>query len=232
MDKKGHIILALKIYCEIAEKYINNNDISSSTYLDPLIISNNILDGYMTADYCQTQHAVRTGLKIFDTSLFNDLIAPAYFDSNLSIPFNKIKGIFDNNKKWDNYQEHKLNFMKSNIFLDQLFFRSIIGMFVINSLQLDNGLNLIGSGLYPIYSKMNHSCLYNIRNDMNNDKEVYVYAARDIKRGEDILTTYLHEDPSTLTKSERKRQLKQYLFECNCSMCNEQESDDDDDDND
>ena len=69
-----------------------------------------------------------------------------------------------------------------------------------------------------------------IRNEINTDKEVHVYAARDIKRGEDILTTYLHEDPSTLTKSERKKQLKQYLFECNCSMCNEQESDDDDDD--
>jgi len=233
-DKKGHIITALKVYCKIAQKYLVDD-----TCNDPMIIAKHLLSGYLSADYCQTQHAVRGGLSIFDTSLFNDLIAPAYFDSNLAGPFDKIKLIFNDNKLWDTLdQDRKSIFMQSDIF-SQSSFRSLVGTFVINNLevkvQLDptNDSYLSGSGLYAVYSKMNHSCLYNIRNEINEgNTEVCVYASKRILKGDDILTTYLHDDPHKLKKSERKRQLAQYLFACSCELCNEQETDDDDDDDD
>jgi len=233
LDKKGHVIIALKVYCKIAQIYLNND-----TANDPINIANDLLNGYLSADYCQTQHAARGGLSIFDSNLFNDLIAPAYFDSNLAIPLERIKIIFDSNKLWKSIDhDRKVVFLQSEIF-SETFFRSLVGTMVINNLQVKvqgpmSDSYLSGSGLYPIYSKMNHSCHYNIRNEINEgNTEVSVYAARNIKKGEDILTTYLHDDPTKLRKSERKRQLAQYLFACSCMMCNEQETDDDDDDDD
>ena len=83
---------------------------------------------------------------------------------------------------------------------------------------------LHGTGLYYIYSKMNHSCNPNTANNSDLEStQVNVWANCDIHEGEEVTTTYLHTgDSSLLSYDERRGRLLQYLFECTCILCNSQ----------
>ncbi|OCL09201.1 SET domain-containing protein [Glonium stellatum] len=72
-------------------------------------------------------------------------------------------------------------------------------------------------GLFPKVSRINHSCRPNAAYFWNQrlGKRI-VYAAREIKEGEEILVSYI---PLLMTKAERAMRLNQYGFKCDCDAC-------------
>ncbi len=88
-----------------------------------------------------------------------------------------------------------------------------------------------GSALYSWYSMINHSCDPNIltregredelmRTEEGRNANCKVIARRGIQPGEEILTSYIH--PQT-PKHQRKKDLQQYLFQCDCPRCTQPE---------
>jgi len=74
-----------------------------------------------------------------------------------------------------------------------------------------------GSGVFALYSRINHSCIPNVQNSYNATigKEV-VHAIRDISKGEELLTSYVH---NLRTREQRGEALKPYGFKCSCEAC-------------
>ena len=86
----------------------------------------------------------------------------------------------------------------------------------IRSIFLANRINLGGSAaVFLTTSRPNHSCLPNIDYALNilND-ETSVHAFKDIKKEEDILTSYAHPYRTALQRKEQE--LKYYNFDCGC----------------
>ena len=65
---------------------------------------------------------------------------------------------------------------------------------------------------------LNHSCDHNILK-VNNGGKVTVFAARNIRQGEEITENY-YPHFSHLNRIQRRNWLKEhYWFECNCTAC-------------
>eukprot|EP01041_Mallomonas_annulata_P005376 gene5376-10751_t len=227
-DQNEYVVLALAIYALIAENMLQNPEATVNACTE------NILNGFHSEDYCKTVHSFRCGLKEVDPDLFENLIAPAYFESHLASPMKTIQEVFSNNptELWGKGETATLRsqeFLTSNIF-QQLFIRRLYGIFAVNNLQLEllnsqnnNQSTLYGTGLYPLYSKLNHSCICNTYNNINEHYgEVVVYAARNISEDEEITTTYLHVDPTSISRRQRHNQLRKYMFKCKCILCEEE----------
>ena len=128
-------------------------------------------------------------------------------------------------------------------------------------------LGMSGSGLFPVFSKSNHSCLCNTIIHGSDKVSVSIVASEDIPQGAEITNCYIHHPTlnggesvdytateSTgvavavapagaavvndqhllnrrMTKKQRYRAMRQYVFECNCPLCQSQmvESDEDSD---
>lgn len=88
----------------------------------------------------------------------------------------------------------------------------------------------------PLLAKTNHSCEPNtyVSYGHNNRAEIRIHAASFIPSGKEIFHSYLHTPSSgssgQQTKSERRRALCQYLFECKCSRCGSETTDSDEND--
>uniref|UniRef100_A0A8V0XZB4 [histone H3]-lysine(4) N-trimethyltransferase n=1 Tax=Gallus gallus TaxID=9031 RepID=A0A8V0XZB4_CHICK len=80
----------------------------------------------------------------------------------------------------------------------------------------------VGVGLYPSMSLLNHSC------DPNcviifEGYQLLLRSIREIQIGEELTISYIE---SLMPTSERQKQLKrQYCFECDCCLCQDQEKD-------
>ena len=101
----------------------------------------------------------------------------------------------------------------------------------------ENDNVLRGTGLNYLYSRMNHSCRCNTMTDCGARAMVRVYAARTIEAHEEITTTYLHlsedaDGASLGTYKQRRKALYQYLFQCECPLCEAQKGDPDSSDDD
>jgi len=320
MDPRGHLLLALKVYAKVALSYIQQRLASGATptasnqaqaqpqHVDVESVAASAVKGFHSEDWCHTKHAVRSGRwELLDRSLFDTLIAPAYYESHLQGPLQLFKQIFSpSNPAWQHYacafpilsslpsspeslstvpppspppissssssspsssssssssslssssstttagtsfySSIAQDFVSSNLF-DGSFMRRTMGTFVVNNLtifsppclsrpvSLSSPPPLRGSGLYSIYSKMNHSCVCNTSNSSSRTK-ISVFASRDIEMGEEITTTYLHaRNAHALSRRKRNKQLLQYLFSCSCELCESQGEDEDssDDEND
>jgi hypothetical protein len=132
-------------------------------------------------------------------------------------------------------------------------------------------LGMSGSGLFPLFSKTNHSCLCNTSVYGSNKVCVSIVATEDILPGTEITNCYIHhvslnggeckvsdagciesstslvgagtgtgtestvvENPQhalnrKMTKKQRYRALRQYVFECTCPLCRSQVVDSDED---
>ncbi len=231
-DENGHFRLCLYVYCMIAKVYEETNISNDNVFFSPIEAAEQVLNGFHMADFCKIMKAIRDNTLEVNDDLFHNIIAPAYFVSYLNGGYEIIKEIMKDPSSWKSHDandELLTKFMSSDIFSES-YFRNIMGAFLSNNLEikiiLENNEMLIGSGLYSTYSKMNHSCECNtiVETDLYCGTEVIVIAARDIKKGEEIMTTYLHEDPKLYAVKHRKRDLIQYLFHCKCNLCTIEES--------
>ncbi len=76
-----------------------------------------------------------------------------------------------------------------------------------------------GNVICPEASRINHSCLPNVHHYWNdNIGRETVHAVKDIAAGEEILTTYIQ---ICRDSAERKKQLNQYGFTCDCPACDD-----------
>ena len=104
-----------------------------------------------------------------------------------------------------------------------------------NAIQLPTPIHgAIGVMLDPLVSKINHSCAPNVSvhraqntmvsgwlNDANLSEErqtfAHVIPLRKIEKGEELLTCYVA--PTQAVDTRKKKCMEDYLFECNCSLC-------------
>ena len=96
---------------------------------------------------------------------------------------------------------------------------------------------MVGTALYCTHARANHACRgHNLRTTQYIvpgtdavDGVAYervgqrAFASVDIVAGAEVLNCYLVE-PSTMEKKERREALQQYLFKCDCGLCEEEAS--------
>jgi len=76
-----------------------------------------------------------------------------------------------------------------------------------------------GTGLFPLFSRLNHSCNANVHHSFNvtTGKET-VYAVRQINKGEELVTSYM--PAAWRTRKQRTEHLQQgWNFSCACKVC-------------
>jgi hypothetical protein len=76
-----------------------------------------------------------------------------------------------------------------------------------------------GTGLFPLFSRLNHSCNANVHHSFNvtTGKET-VYAVRQINKGEELVTSYM--PTAWRTRKQRTEHLQQgWGFSCACKVC-------------
>lgn len=78
---------------------------------------------------------------------------------------------------------------------------------------MDNGRH---SWLSLAYGRINHSCLFNAILFKRSKTHQRLKAARDIKKGEEILISYMYPEGSAAA---RKEQLREWGVECTCYAC-------------
>ncbi|KAJ0024550.1 hypothetical protein Pint_08233 [Pistacia integerrima] len=80
----------------------------------------------------------------------------------------------------------------------------------------DSELRPLGTGLYPVISIINHSCLPNAVLVFEGRLGV-VRAVQHIPKGAEVLISYIETAGSTMTR--QKALKEQYLFTCTCPRC-------------
>ncbi|KEH34848.1 histone-lysine N-methyltransferase [Medicago truncatula] len=80
----------------------------------------------------------------------------------------------------------------------------------------DSELRPLGTGLYPVVSIINHSCLPNSVLVFDG-REASVRALQHIPKGTEVLISYIETAGSTVTRQKALRE--QYLFQCVCPLC-------------
>ncbi|KAI9106463.1 hypothetical protein K1719_021991 [Acacia pycnantha] len=80
----------------------------------------------------------------------------------------------------------------------------------------DSELRPLGTGLYPVISIINHSCLPNSVLVFEGRSAV-VRAVQHISKGSEVLISYIETAGSTMTR--QKALKEQYLFTCSCPRC-------------
>jgi SET domain len=78
------------------------------------------------------------------------------------------------------------------------------------------------AGIFPKIARINHSCKPNSGNHWSQRKKKRnIYAAREIKKGEEITVSYI---PLLKTTAERQTRLAQYGFTRDCEACQSQDN--------
>lgn len=83
--------------------------------------------------------------------------------------------------------------------------------------------------MYILQSKLNHSCAPNAEITFpHSNFTLAVKAKSDIKVGEEICISYIDDCTLSRSRHSRVKELKEnYLFLCQCAMCEEQKDDPD-----
>ncbi|KAI2608793.1 uncharacterized protein GGS25DRAFT_491580 [Hypoxylon fragiforme] len=81
------------------------------------------------------------------------------------------------------------------------------------------------SGLYPAFSRANHSCRPNVTwpiEMMDGEAKLTMTATREIRAGQEIFVTYC-SSMRTLPLKERRSKLMNWGFTCRCELCTSEE---------
>lgn len=108
--------------------------------------------------------------------------------------------------------------------IETLFTR--LAKFFTNSTELMSRGKDVGSGLFPEFARINHSCVPNAYSAWNEIiGQQTVHAGRDIQAGEQIFISYLGRTGAFLTRDERNQTLRgRWGFDCVCAHCVDSDS--------
>lgn len=82
--------------------------------------------------------------------------------------------------------------------------------------------NFHGTGFFVSVARTNHSCAPNVVMDFDDGNAVVsCKAVKPISPGDQLFMSYI-SNPESRSKSARQASLKDYLFDCNCSLCSSQ----------
>ncbi|KAI1214191.1 uncharacterized protein F4807DRAFT_468137 [Annulohypoxylon truncatum] len=96
----------------------------------------------------------------------------------------------------------------------------MLDVFNTNCAAMVKSNRLEGFGIFPIYSRINHSCIPNARWQYNYTvNEMEVHAVRDIADNEEITITYFPYDRSLSTFQDREWDCLLRGFQCDCEAC-------------
>ncbi len=95
---------------------------------------------------------------------------------------------------------------------------SVMSIFSINAFTIANEHGqTTGWAIFPIASRINHSCVPNVHNSYNSTINLrMIHAIRLITAEEEITTTYIG---SSNPAYKRQQELEPYGFRCSCSSC-------------
>ena len=94
------------------------------------------------------------------------------------------------------------------------------GITLTNSLPLGTGSD--NRGIFPIISRICHSCYPNVTHSWKKEAHVEnIYSLKTLQPGDEILTSYCELYAS---KQERQEQLDSFKFICQCEVCGEKDS--------
>jgi hypothetical protein len=221
----SHLLgLALVAYAKIAIIFIQSQSrppgAADESDQSPESSGRQFLLGYQTSDFCKIVHATRTHSLSYSKTLFETIIAPAYYDAHLRAPLTSIRSIFESHQPWRGTAQQAA-FVQSELF-SPVFFRNLIGCFSTNTLEVIVDGAVRGSALFSLFSKMNHACRKNTANVDCEAASVQVVASQAIACGEEITTTYRFDESGCPSAAAayiaRKRALDQYLFRCACNV--------------
>ena len=94
-----------------------------------------------------------------------------------------------------------------------------IGILEVNCYEVKNWISFGVRGFYPLASLLSHSCVANCKTVWQSEAPFghRTIAVRDIKQGEEILTSYLRSSMCSLT---RRRAIREgWYFDCKCRRC-------------
>lgn len=88
----------------------------------------------------------------------------------------------------------------------------LVSIYEANSFEMG-----VGTGICLDASRINHSCIPNAHFSWNtNIERETVHAVKDIRKNEEITISYV---PAICTLKKRRRQLRPYVFTCDCPAC-------------
>lgn len=91
-----------------------------------------------------------------------------------------------------------------------------LGIFKTNALPL--GVDSPVGAIFPVISRINHSCLPNVNHYWNESKGMEtIYAMKDIPANQEILTAY--KDPFCDKTTRKALLMESFNFECKCEIC-------------
>lgn len=79
-------------------------------------------------------------------------------------------------------------------------------------------INQVSGQIFPLYSFINHNCEPNVRYEIDDKLRLKLYARKPIKKGEELLATYVN--PLHGVKLRRRELRVNWGFLCHCSRCN------------
>jgi len=121
---------------------------------------------------------------------------------------------------WPYCQEKVVPFIRSICpeFSDEEINRAI-GLLEVNCYEVKNYVTFGVRGFFPLASLLSHSCIANCRTIWQTEAPFgnKTYAVTDIKKGEEIFTSYLR---SSLCSLIRRKSIKEsWYFDCKCRRC-------------
>ncbi|KAL7037454.1 hypothetical protein ACKWTF_009232 [Chironomus riparius] len=104
---------------------------------------------------------------------------------------------------------------------DRKILHKIFGIIETNAIYINLQTGTEICGLYPTAALLQHSCLPNVsyKFDMKSGFKISVKAAKDIKKGEALSTSYTHVLWPTSVRQQHLMDTK--YFTCNCERCND-----------
>lgn len=94
--------------------------------------------------------------------------------------------------------------------------RTYSGILKTNAIPL--GLQAAECGIFPIISRINHSCNPNVHHSWNKGiNQACVHALKDIKKGEELFTSYIHIFSDSFSRAKALK--KCFNFKCYCEVC-------------
>ena len=225
----GHSTCALKVIAKIIldlQKRLQTISILHATKEEVESSMLQVVGYFFKPAFTKAIHAFRGGKTLSD-DMFEAMFQASYFDGYLRDKFNSMQSMFPVE-------------VYGRVFVDtclsEVFYDSLMGMFLVNNQRVcieHEGHTLTGTALYYTYCKTNHSCIPNMvvgpiaENALIGTSftkvGIRVTARTNIAMGDEIKNCYLSQGSGRgLTLHQRRTELSQYLFECECTLCEEE----------